>query len=139
MFDLHPSDHGVRDFEGVAMIDGPPHCRAALEVQAARHDLAFDDLVVINHPVKLVLGPMRKNASAAELASHQKAKQALEELTAKIAIASSPPSAAPGTPGRRRRIRARGAGSARHKQANWSAPTARSQRCSRGGRPRSRT
>ncbi len=86
VFDLHPNDRGVRDFEGIAMIDGAPHCRAALEAQAARHDLAVDDLVVINHPAKLVLGPTRKKASPEELASHEKAKRELEEFNAKIAI-----------------------------------------------------
>lgn len=86
VFDLHPSDRGVRDFEGIAMIDGALHCRAALEARAARHDLVFDDLVVINHPAKLVLGPTRKKASPEELASHEKAKRELGEFNAKIAI-----------------------------------------------------
>ena len=86
VFDLHPADRGVRDFEGIAMIDGAPHCRAALEAQAARHDLAFDDLAVVNRPVKLVLGPARKRASPEELANHEKAERELEELNAKIAI-----------------------------------------------------
>ena len=86
VFDLHPSDRGVRDFEGIAMIDGAPHCRAVLDEQAARHDLTVDDLAVINRPVTLVLGPTRKKASAEELVNHEKAKRELEEFHAKIAI-----------------------------------------------------
>ena len=86
VFDLHPADRGVRDFEGIAMIDGAPHCRSVLEQQAARHKLTLDDLVVINRPVKLVLGPARKRASTEELANHEKAERELEEFNAKIDI-----------------------------------------------------
>ncbi len=68
------------------MIDGAPHCTQVREDQAACHDVTVDDLVVINRPVKLVLGPTRKKASAVELANQEKANRELEEFDAKIAI-----------------------------------------------------
>jgi hypothetical protein len=86
VFDLHPADRGIRDFEGIAMIDGAPHCRAVLEQQVARHDMTVDDLAVINRPTKLAPGPTRKRASAEELANQEKGKRELEEFNAKIAI-----------------------------------------------------
>lgn len=42
--DLHKNDHGVRDFEGLRIVAGWPHCPAMP-----------DDLVDIRRPVKLVL------------------------------------------------------------------------------------
>lgn len=68
------------------MIDGTPHCTQVLEEQAARHDSTVDDLAIINRPTKLVLGPTRKKASAAEVANQEKANRELEEFDAKIAV-----------------------------------------------------
>ena len=86
VFDLHSTDRGLRDFEGIGMIDGAPHCTQVLEEQAACHDVTVDDLAIVNRPTKLVLGPTRKRASAEELANHEKAKRELDEFNAKIAV-----------------------------------------------------
>ncbi len=74
VFDLHPADRGVRDFEGVKMVDGMPHCSAMPE-----------QLAVINRPTKLVLSEPKVRASAEEKAAYERQKRELDEFKAKIA------------------------------------------------------
>jgi hypothetical protein len=43
---MHAGDRGVRDFDGVAMIDGVPHCRAVMGDRLLTVAL-FDDVGVM--------------------------------------------------------------------------------------------
>ena len=139
VFDLHPSDRGVRDFEGITMIDGAPHCRAVLDEQAARHDLTVDDLAVINGRSRWSSDRRARRHPQRSWSTTRRRSGSSRSSTQRSPFASSPPSGASRTPGRRRRTRARNAGSARHKRARWSVPTVRPQHCYPKGRRRSST
>lgn len=59
IFDLHPFDRGVRDYEGIRMVDGTPHCVAMP-----------DELIDIPRPATLSAGKLKKKATAAERVAH---------------------------------------------------------------------
>ena len=64
VFDMHAGDRGVRDYNGIAMIDGIPHCRAVMGER-------FDVLERIPRPVNLSPGTLKKNPTPEERAEHQ--------------------------------------------------------------------
>ncbi|HEU4675330.1 MAG TPA: hypothetical protein VFS29_05050, partial [Motilibacteraceae bacterium] len=74
VLDLHPNDHGVRDFDGVKMIAGTPHCPAMPE-----------DLVDIRRPAQLSAGKLKANPTAREKAEHAAKVTALATFQADIA------------------------------------------------------
>lgn len=74
VLDLHQNDWGVRDFDGVKMIDGWPHCPATPE-----------HLEVIVRPAQLSVPALKANASAVERAEHAEKQKALDEFQALIA------------------------------------------------------
>jgi hypothetical protein len=74
VLDLHANDYGVRDFEGVKMIAGIPHCPAMPE-----------DLDDIRRPAQLSVGALKKKTTAREKAEHAAKVAALAEFTEQIA------------------------------------------------------
>jgi len=74
VLDLHQNDRGVRDFDGVKMIDGTPHCPATPE-----------HLEVIVRPAQLSVLALKANATAVERAEHTEKQKALDEFQALIA------------------------------------------------------
>lgn len=74
VLDLHPNDRGARDFEGIRMVDGAPHCPSMP-----------DDLVNIARPARFSVGELRKNATAEQVRQHDADTQALAEFRAKVA------------------------------------------------------
>lgn len=74
VLDLHDKDYGVRDFEGIRMVAGAPHCPAMP-----------DELVDIRRPAQLSVGPERPRMSAAKRAECAKRGAELLEFQAKIA------------------------------------------------------
>ncbi|MGH3732331.1 MAG: hypothetical protein ACRDVC_03005 [Acidimicrobiales bacterium] len=67
VLDMHPSEHGVRDFGGMRMVDGTPHCPAMP-----------DRLVKITRPPVLSVGDVKRGASLEE-------RQTLRQLVKEIA------------------------------------------------------
>jgi hypothetical protein len=63
VIDLHENDRGIYDHDGVAMIDGTPHCSAVLADR--------DHLVLIPRPVNLSPGHLRPGASEDERRDHE--------------------------------------------------------------------
>ncbi len=76
VMDVHSKDRGVRDFNGVAMIDGTPHCRAVLGDR--------DDLIVISRPANLSPGTLKSDAKAEDRKEFAKRVRDLEEFRTKI-------------------------------------------------------
>lgn len=74
VLDLHPNDHGVRDFEGIRMIDGAPHCPSTP-----------DELTRIERPARFSVGQPKRNASPEDIAKHEAGKAALEQFRVAIA------------------------------------------------------
>ena len=74
ILDLHPNDHGVRDFEGLRMVDGTPHCPAMP-----------DHLVRIDRPPRFHSGPPPSNASREKRAQYELDKRRLEQFNELIA------------------------------------------------------
>lgn len=74
VIDLHPNDRGVRDFDGIKMIDGWPHC-----------PLTPDELVNIVRPANLSVPPLPKNATAWERIENALRVQELETFRSRIA------------------------------------------------------
>ncbi len=74
VLDLHPNDQGVRDFEGIRMVAGTPHCPSMP-----------DELINIVRPANLSAGRDRPRASAVQKAERAKRNSELEEFAAKIA------------------------------------------------------
>lgn len=74
VLDLHPNDRGVRDFEGIRMVDGAPHCPSMP-----------DDLVNIMRPARFSVGELRKDPSTERIRQHEADTEALDEFRAKIA------------------------------------------------------
>lgn len=74
ILDLHPNDRGARDFEGIRMVDGAPHCPSMP-----------DHLVDIARPARFSVGELRKNATAEQVRQHKADSQALAEFREKIA------------------------------------------------------
>ncbi len=72
--DIHPNDHGVKDYEGIRVIDGLPYC-ASLP----------DELVHIVRPQRFKVGPLKKRASAEEKLNHERNTKDLERFQAQIA------------------------------------------------------
>ncbi len=77
VMDIHSKGRGVRDFNGVAMIDGTPHCRAVLGDR--------DDLIIIARPANLSAGTLKANATDEEREEHATRVRELAEFRAKIA------------------------------------------------------
>lgn len=74
VLDLHPNDHGARDFEGIRMVDGWPHCPSMP-----------DDLILIPRPARFSVGEMRKNPTRDQVRQHAASTEALAEFRARIA------------------------------------------------------
>ena len=74
VFDLFACDHGVKDHDGVRMIDGTPHCPATP-----------DDLVMITRPAKLGVGTLPRDATAAQKVDHKRQRKELATFRARIA------------------------------------------------------
>lgn len=74
VLDLHANDRGVRDFEGLKMIDGWPHCP-----NTPGH------LEVIVRPAQLSVPPLKKNATPREVAERDEKLEAIAEFRALIA------------------------------------------------------
>jgi hypothetical protein len=74
VLDLHHNDRGVRDLEGVKMIDGWPHCPANPE-----------HLEVIARPAQLSVPPLKKKATPLEAAQRDEKLKAIAEFRALIA------------------------------------------------------
>lgn len=55
VMDVHDVDRGIRDYNGIAMIDGTPHCRAVLGDR--------EDLIRIPKPPTLSVGPLKGSDS----------------------------------------------------------------------------
>ena len=72
--EIHPFDYGVKDYEGIRVIDGLPYC-ASLP----------DELVHIVRPQRFKVGPLKKRASAEEKLNHERNTKDLERLQAQIA------------------------------------------------------
>ncbi|MDX6244516.1 MAG: hypothetical protein QOE76_2239 [Frankiales bacterium] len=75
VLDLHPNDHGVRDFDGIRMVAGTPHCPAMP-----------DRLIDIRRPAQLSVGPARPNMSAAKRAERDLRQAELDAFAAQIAM-----------------------------------------------------
>lgn len=73
VLDLPANDRGVRDFEGLKMIDGWPHCPSTLE-----------HLEVTVRPAQLSVPPLKKNATPREVAERDEKLKAIAELRALI-------------------------------------------------------
>lgn len=77
VIDLHPLHHGVKDFNGIAMIDGTPHCLAALN---------FDDrLIKIERPQHLKVAPLEADATPDKVQAHEQNTKALAQYRELIA------------------------------------------------------
>lgn len=74
VFDLHPADRGVRDHEGIRIIDGTPHCPATP-----------DDLVAIERPRNLNPKPLPAKATLEKRLQHRDEVTAVEEFHERIA------------------------------------------------------
>ena len=74
VLDLHPNDHGVRDYEGIRMIAGTPHCPSMP-----------DELIKILRPANLSAGRDRPRANAAQKAERAKRVADLEQFQSQIA------------------------------------------------------
>jgi hypothetical protein len=74
IFDLHPNDRGVRDHEGIRMVDGAPHCPSMP-----------DELINIERPATLSPGELKKNANAADRAAYEARVAQIERFNAAIA------------------------------------------------------
>lgn len=72
--DIHPLDHGMRDHEGLRIVDGVPHCPKMP-----------DHLADIGRPSRFKVGPLRKKATKDELLNSERNKKELDEFLEKIA------------------------------------------------------
>lgn len=77
VLDMHDGDRGIRDYHGIAMIDGAPHCAAVL---AGRNDL-----IRIPRPATLSPGVLKASASAVEQAEHAARVAEIDGFKQKIA------------------------------------------------------
>lgn len=73
VLDLHPNDRGARDFEGIRMVDGAPHCPAMP-----------DRLVNIARPARFSVGPLARNATTDQVRQHSADAKALNEFQEQI-------------------------------------------------------
>lgn len=74
VLDLHANDYGARDFEGVKMVAGMPHCPAMP-----------DELDDIRRPAQLSPGRLKPKATPRERLEHAQRVAALAEFNQKIA------------------------------------------------------
>lgn len=74
IFDMHAADRGVRDHEGIRIIDGTPHCPATP-----------DDLVRIDRPRNLNPKPLPARATKAQRILHEADVKAVEDFHEAIA------------------------------------------------------
>ena len=74
VFDLHPTDRGVREHEGVLMVDGYPFCPA---LPAHLHH--------ISRPQRFSVSPLKPNPTARERLEHARATAALARFHAELA------------------------------------------------------
>lgn len=74
VFDMHPADRGVRDHEGIRIIDGTPHCPSTP-----------DDLVHIERPRNLNPKPLTAKATKAQRILHEADLKTVEEFHERIA------------------------------------------------------
>lgn len=74
VFDLHPHDRGVRDLDGIRMVDGTPHCPAMP-----------DDLVDVVRPATLSAGTLKRSATTAERVAHASRLDEISQFHARIA------------------------------------------------------
>lgn len=76
VLDMHHGDRGIRDYNGIAMIDGVPHCLAVLGDR--------DDLICIARPAHLSPGSLRVGATEQERAEHEARVADINAFRAKI-------------------------------------------------------
>lgn len=74
VLDLHPNDRGVRDFEGIRMVDGTPHCPAMP-----------DHLVNIARPARFAVRDLPAKPTAEQVRKHAADTEALAKFRAGIA------------------------------------------------------
>ena len=72
VMDLHPNDRGIRDYNGIAMMDGVPYCSAALANRP--------DLVNIARPERFSAPPLKANASVEEREEHDRVTAQIAEF-----------------------------------------------------------
>jgi len=77
VIDMHEGDRGVRDYNGIAMIDGTPHCRAVLGDR--------EDLIRIPRPASLSEGTLPANAGEDQKSAHAARVAEIEAFKVKIA------------------------------------------------------
>ena len=77
VIDVHDNDRGIRDYNGIAIIDGTPHCRAVIGDR--------EDLIRVPRPANLSPGTMPINATEEERAKHAARVEAIAEFRRKIA------------------------------------------------------
>lgn len=71
--DIHPVELGVRDWEGIPIVAGVPHCPGCPGIS--------DD---ISRPVHLQVGPLRPRASRERQLTHEKHRRELKAFDARI-------------------------------------------------------
>ena len=69
--DIHPNDHGVRDFEGIKIIDGVPHC-----------DQIPERLIDIARPARFKVGLLKNKATKEDRENRERNLKELAEFTA---------------------------------------------------------
>ena len=69
--DIHPNDHGVRDFEGIKIIDGVPHC-----------DQIPERLINIARPARFKVAPLKNKATKEDRENRERNLKELAKFTA---------------------------------------------------------
>jgi hypothetical protein len=72
--DIHPADHGIRDYEGIRVVDGTPHCASMPK-----------ELANISRPARFKVAPLKKRASKVDRLHHERSTKELDEFHTKIA------------------------------------------------------
>jgi hypothetical protein len=71
--DIHQNDHGIRDFEGLRVVDGVPHCPRMP-----------DHLADITRPSHFKVGKPKATATAEQIAVNERSKEDLARFDAEI-------------------------------------------------------